>query len=173
MAKLTFGKYQGYETEDLAKFSDGRAYLAWGIQKLDSPKWRAEFERVLTLPVAIDIDREAESIMAGDAQIDPRAAYGLAKNYAAQLLVEEKADELKTTAEAELKAALVAAGMDARQVKAIVNLIGSEPAERLAEAEKYGRIRFKNPERRQKVWQAVIELMAGWKISLASIIFRR
>lgn len=46
--KLTFGKFKGWDTEDLAKAGDsGRDYLRWCADNLKSPKWRTECERSL------------------------------------------------------------------------------------------------------------------------------
>jgi hypothetical protein len=45
---VTFGKYQGADTNTLARFSEGREYLAWGSEKLQSEKWRNEFGRALS-----------------------------------------------------------------------------------------------------------------------------
>lgn len=48
--RLTFGKFEGWDTEDLAKAGDyGRSYLVWCAENLKSPKWRAECERALGL----------------------------------------------------------------------------------------------------------------------------
>ena len=45
---VTFGKYQGADTNTLARFSEGREYLVWGREKLQSEKWRREFGRALS-----------------------------------------------------------------------------------------------------------------------------
>ncbi len=45
---VTFGKYQGADTNTLARFSEGREYLVWGSEKLQSEKWRNEFGRALS-----------------------------------------------------------------------------------------------------------------------------
>ncbi|MBD2364500.1 DUF3820 family protein [Anabaena minutissima FACHB-250] len=42
MTKITFGKHKGTEVSDLPT-----DYLEWGSEKLDSPKWRKEFEAEL------------------------------------------------------------------------------------------------------------------------------
>lgn len=48
--QITFGKYQGWDTEDLAKAGEaGRSYLNWGADNLRSPKWRKEFSRALAI----------------------------------------------------------------------------------------------------------------------------
>lgn len=46
--KITFGKWQGWDTDRLAKTgSVGRDYLEWGRAELKSPKWQQEFARAL------------------------------------------------------------------------------------------------------------------------------
>jgi len=47
--KLTFGKWQGWNTEDMARTFEARGYLEWGKENLKSPKWRKECERVLKI----------------------------------------------------------------------------------------------------------------------------
>lgn len=71
MAKLTFGKFNGWDTEKLAQTSEGRDYLEWGAENLRSPKWRKEFQRVLDNFSASDIDimAEAKAILANSPDI--------------------------------------------------------------------------------------------------------
>lgn len=73
---ITFGKYKGWDTEDLAKAGEqGRNYLHWGSGNLRSPKFAREFERVLNLSVEynealmVKAVVEAENIHPDDARI--------------------------------------------------------------------------------------------------------
>ena len=46
--EITFGKWQGWDTNDLAKAGEAqRDYLRWGAANLQAPKWRKEFADAL------------------------------------------------------------------------------------------------------------------------------
>jgi len=69
--KLTFGKFRGWDTEDLAKAGEtGRNYLYWGSSNLRSPKWAREFERVLGLPVEYDETLMVKALIDSESDID-------------------------------------------------------------------------------------------------------
>lgn len=61
--KLTFGKWEGWDTNRLAKSgSFGRSYLEWGAENLQSPKWRKEVQRALDANQVMDKDAIAQAI---------------------------------------------------------------------------------------------------------------
>lgn len=61
--KITFGKWQGWDTDELAKSgSFGRPYLEWGAEELKSPKWRKEFQRALSDNQVMDKNAIAKAI---------------------------------------------------------------------------------------------------------------
>lgn len=61
--KITFGKWQGWDTNKLAKSgSFGRTYLEWGAEDLKSPKWQNEFKRALTENQVMDKNAIAQAI---------------------------------------------------------------------------------------------------------------
>lgn len=65
--KLTFGKFKGWATSDLARAgSTGRGYLAWGAENLRSPKWREEFQRALGAPTDQDLHLTALALSQGE-----------------------------------------------------------------------------------------------------------
>lgn len=73
MAKLTFGKFSGVDTMELAAGGDtGRDYLEWGAENLKSPKWRQLFDEALVANVAYDMEAEARLIVRdqGDISFD-------------------------------------------------------------------------------------------------------
>jgi hypothetical protein len=151
---ITFGKYKGYDTEKLAQFSEGRKYLKWGMDNLSSPQWQKEFKRVLELPLIIDIEAEAQSIMSGDAQIEPRDAYNLADEYAEQTKKEYNQDKAYKQAKEELRQELLASGSSLQSVNALMNIVRSGWVEDLEEAEKYKRAQFSSLERREAAYKA-------------------
>ena len=61
--EVTFGKFKGWQPEALAKTLDGRNYLDWAADNLDSPKWRKEFKRVLSLDFAYDFALSIKATM--------------------------------------------------------------------------------------------------------------
>jgi len=81
--KITFGKFKGWETEDLARAGNtGRKYLRWGADNLKSPKWAREFERVLTsspLDAKYDIDLMAQAIVIDAPDISIEESYIIAR----------------------------------------------------------------------------------------------
>lgn len=53
--KITFGKFQGWDTLELAKAGEeGRQYLRWGKDNLQSPQWRKAFADALKADVHAD-----------------------------------------------------------------------------------------------------------------------
>ena len=140
--ELTFGKYKGWDTGRLARFSDGRDYLAWGAAKLDSPKWRKEFQEALdrTPPEEIDLDLEANAIMADDPQIDPADAYILSRDKRAEMVNDRKREEAEAQAREELKKTLLETGADERATTALMRL--ATCADDIVELESAGRIQF-------------------------------
>lgn len=84
--KITFGKFSGWNTEDLAKAGKtGRDYLYWGANNLKSEMWRREFDRAQRLQVAQDDTLAAKALLVSDPDL------GM---YEAQRIVsDEKAEE--------------------------------------------------------------------------------
>lgn len=67
MSKITFGKFKGWSTDDLARAgSTGRGYLSWGKENLRSPKWRKEFQRALESPTDQDLHLTALALSQGE-----------------------------------------------------------------------------------------------------------
>lgn len=111
---ITFGKYKGWDTEDLAKAGEqGRNYLHWGSSNLRSPKFAREFDRVLGLPVEynealmVKAIVEAENIHPDDALVYAREELeGVAEDNAVEdkmekageALLAEYAPKMSTTA---------------------------------------------------------------------------
>lgn len=159
MAKLTFGKWQGWDTKDLAKFSDGRSYLEWGIVKLESPKWRQEFQAALDAvsPAEIDLELEAQSIMRDDCQIDANDAYILAQDYRAGLIESAERTAAYDAARQRFFNALSQAGIGTGAASVVFRMIEIDGIWELSEAEKLGRIKFSSPTKRNVVYQAAIE----------------
>ena len=64
---ITFGKFKGWDTEDLAKAGEAaRNYLSWGSSNLRSPKWVREFDRVLSLGAENDKGLMVRAIVEGE-----------------------------------------------------------------------------------------------------------
>lgn len=158
MTQITFGKWQGWDTERMAKFTDGRSYLAWGAENLKAPQWRKEFQRALdSIPATeIDLDLEAQSIMHSDAQIDPEDAYILARDARAELIEDQEREKVYEAAKTRFYNNLREVAISDMGINAIFNMIERHGIEELAEAEKYGKIKFTSPAKRDVVWQAAI-----------------
>lgn len=60
---FTFGKWRGWNTDDLAQTFAGRGYLSWCAENLKSPVWRAECARALQENKEIDIGLAAKAEM--------------------------------------------------------------------------------------------------------------
>lgn len=70
--KITFGKWQGWDTDELAKSgSFGRPYLEWGAEELKSPKWGKEFQRALSDNQVMDKSAIARAIRQGYPDLVP------------------------------------------------------------------------------------------------------
>lgn len=85
--KLTFGKFEGWDTDDLAKAGEvGRDYLQWCSRNLRSPKWRRECERVLKSNSASEIDEHlaTEAIVVDSGDISYSEAQIFARDEIAQ-----------------------------------------------------------------------------------------
>lgn len=83
--KITFGKFSGWNTEDLAKADKtGREYLYWGANNLKSEMWRREFDRAQRLQVAQDDALAAKALLVSDPDL------GM---YEAQHIVSEEKSE--------------------------------------------------------------------------------
>lgn len=161
MSKITFGKYSGWDTEKLATFTDGQRYLAWGAEKLQSPKLRKEFSDALKNSKAADFDiiLEAESILKQDGSCDWLDAEALARETKAELIEAEQRDAAIEAAKQRFFNALAQAGIDTAGAQQVFNLIQSGfDIEALREAEKAGRVQFTSPAKRNAVWQAAIGL---------------
>lgn len=77
MVTLTFGKYKGTDIENIPD-----DYLEWGIERLDSPKWRKEFE--------LELKRRKNETQKRDTFIKQN----INTNEAWQMLVKEAESEL-------------------------------------------------------------------------------
>lgn len=162
--KITFGKFNGWDTEALAKTTEGRNYLSWGASKLDSPKWRDEFQRALNTVSLdqIDIGLEAEAIMQGDPQIDPASAYRYAEEVKADALQKEQAFEALGKAEEKLRSDLKAAGVSDKGVNVLSNLITTRfNIEEVRDWEKVGKIQFTDRAKRDAVYAALNAYVAA------------
>ena len=161
MTKVNFGKYQGWDTDNLARFTDGRSYLAWGTENLKSPQLRKEFQMTLDSISAIEIsiELEAESIMRSDGSCDYLDAEALAREIKADMIENEQRDAAFEAARQHFLNALARAGIDSNGAQRLFNLIqqGFE-IEELTDAEKNGRVKFTSSQKRNAVWQAAIEL---------------
>lgn len=83
--KLTFGKYKGMNTEDLARAGDeARGYLVWCVENLRSPKWRQECERALSLKAEQDVELTARATTRANPDIGITEARYLAREEVAQ-----------------------------------------------------------------------------------------
>lgn len=72
MAQITFGKWQGWDTNRLAQAgSFGRDYLSWGAQNLESLKWKKEFDRALNNNREMSRDAMASAITQHYADLGP------------------------------------------------------------------------------------------------------
>jgi len=73
--KITFGKFKGWETEDLARAgAKGRDYLHWGLFRFTDPKWLKEFRRVLDLPIEYNFKLMVQAIVADTPDITSEEA---------------------------------------------------------------------------------------------------
>jgi hypothetical protein len=153
---ITFGKFKGHETTEVAKTTTGRSYLAWGAANLENPKWRKEFQSALDTvsASAIDINREASDIAAtGD--IDAEDAYKLAQDVVADAVVDEARSAAIDAAKAEFRQALEAAGVS-RGFDQLSRAVLYHGIEEFGEMEKFGRVKFTDQAKRNSVWQAAI-----------------
>lgn len=99
MAKITFGKFQGWDTLDLAKAGeDGRNYLRWGAESLKSPFWRKEFEQALKVDIQSDIELMAQVTIIRNPDIGYDEAL-----YFAQAEIEQNAETDAMLADVEAK----------------------------------------------------------------------
>jgi hypothetical protein len=154
--QITFGKFRGTQTTEVAKTTAGRSYLAWGAANLESPKWRREFQAALdTVSVSeIDLNREARDILAtGD--IDAEDAYKLAQDVVADAVVDEARSAAIDEAKAEFRQALEVAGVS-RGFDQLSRAVLYHGIEEFGEMEKFGRIKFTDRAKRNSVWQAAI-----------------
>ena len=123
---ITFGKFSGWSTEDLAKTTDGRNYLHWGMANLKSPKWQAEFKRVLSevKSTELNINLEAElNYQSGD--LDYEDALKLAQETKAQLEEEEEIYTSYEKARSNLIQNLKSIGVPDQHIKKLVGYITS------------------------------------------------
>ncbi len=69
--RVTFGKWNGWDTEELAKTPQGRSYLEWGSENLKSPKWRKEFDRVLSEVSGYDLNLSTQAEITANPDVSP------------------------------------------------------------------------------------------------------
>lgn len=159
MAKLTFGKWQGWEIENLVKFSDGRSYLAWGAEKLQNPKLRKEFQAALDNFKAEDmsIELEAEAILKSDGSCDWLDAEALALEMKADMIEAEQREAAYDAARQRFFNALAQAGISTGAASVVFRMVEVDGIYELSECEKCGRIKFSSAAKRNAVYQAAIE----------------
>lgn len=163
--KVTFGKWQGWDTDDLAKTTEGRSYLEWGKEKLQSPMWRNEFARALREAAPMDETLEIRAISKANPDIDEVEAWQIVQErkkeaalYAAQ---EEALEEARTKVVAKYAAL---AGIDAQAMR---NALGQVENYVLRFDEMPPASRFSSPERAAMMeqayeeWEKCYEVM-GW-----------
>lgn len=95
--KVTFGKFNGWDTNDIAKAGEpGRNYLRWGAENLKSKKWRDEFDRALqeNTYTGTDVALHAKAMMVQDGFLDWNDALALAQEMAyTDAELQKEADE--------------------------------------------------------------------------------
>lgn len=125
MAQINFGKFSGWDTENLARTTEGRQYLKWGFENLKSPQWRKEFSAALKRYSFsdLDVDLEAKMILASDPQIDENDAEMLARETLADIKEQEKADKVIDRTFANLRKNLANVGVPAQHLNRIFSII--------------------------------------------------
>lgn len=154
MAKITFGKFQGWDTEKLAQTSEGRGYLEWGAEDLRSPKWRKEFQRVLDDFSAADIDimAEAKAILVNSPEIGWDEAETVAE------MIKEEAEQSEAVADAfekaedQLRAEMSRTYSDTKSVDQLIRLIKSGDYQSWIDQ---GKIKFSSSKNQKIVTTAV------------------
>lgn len=128
MTTITFGKFQGWEPDKLAKTTEGRSYLEWGADNLRSPKWRKEFQTALdTVSLdEIDLDLETQAIMASDPQVDYQTAHYAAQEQKEDAIQADRISNAFNQAEETLRQSLINCGVPAKHVGRIVHLITTD-----------------------------------------------
>lgn len=91
--KLTFGNWRNWDTNDMAKTTDGREYLAWGTRKLQSAMWRNEFGRALAENYSIDESLEIRAIVKSNPDIDEVDAWQIVQDRKAEKREAEEIEE--------------------------------------------------------------------------------
>ena len=102
--KFTFGKWSGWDTDDLAKTTDGKSKLEWGKKKLQSPQWREECARALREAGPSDEALEVLATVRANPDIDEVEAWQIVQDRKAEA-AEREAEEAATE---EARAAVVA-----------------------------------------------------------------
>lgn len=146
MAKLTFGKFSGLDTMELAAGGDtGRDYLRWGAENLKSPKWRQLFQEALDADVAFDMETAARLMVRDQGDISFDEALLHLQEMEEFRLEEERMLEAWQTWKDEYRAALAELGVTHhRVIRALLD------GEGVAGLEEIG-VQWSSPERRAEV----------------------
>ena len=88
--KITFGKWQGWDTDDLARTEDGRNYLSWGTNNLQSSQLKAEFARALANAGQPDETLEIRAIVRANPDIDEAEAWQIVQERKSEALENER-----------------------------------------------------------------------------------
>lgn len=160
--KVTFGKWQGWDTDDLARTTDGASYLEWGKKKLQSPVWRDEFARALREAAPMDDELEVRATLKANPEIEEEEVW--------EIIQERKAEaaeyETKEKALGEARAKVVAkyatlAGVDVQTMR---NAIGQVENYVMRFDEMPPTSRFSSPERAEMMAQAHEEWMQCYEV---------
>lgn len=161
--QITFGKYQGWDTDNLARAGAwGKDYLEWGARNLKSRMWRQEFERALRQAGAADSHLTALAISQTDAEIDYDEALRIAREHELEAAEYEAGQKRVRAAqravEAKYAAILGVSESDARTAintvnRAVVSGSGFPPRNRFSSNERY-----QNMQAMYQEWVACYEM---------------
>ncbi len=163
--QITFGKWQGWTTDDLAKSGKtGQSFLIWGAENLKSSKWRKDFQRALNENSELDVDLMARAIE----QDDPETVIlDSARKFAEEEIREAKAQAEYNEKDAQMQNFLRRKLSELGISDAGVRFIVSSTHQDFEELERFGRIQFSSEARKKGVLDLVARyLEASYKLSL-------
>lgn len=148
---ITFGKWQGWDTDKLAVTLVGRLYLSWGKENLKNSKWAKEFRRVLKENSGYDLPLSIKAEIQDNPDVSPDDIEIYLRDAIEQAKEEDAQDVAYNDLTARFQKYLLKNGLSKQGVAYLTNIRNIWSMDDLLQAEKHGRIKFQSLQHKQIV----------------------